>query len=238
MAANGFRYIIVSFFLILGSYFLITRRQNARRLGAALGAGAVGYIALLIFAYTRNLQLTFRESIAYVASGNLSPAFAYVGGQNQTDLIAQDFYYTTTERLMGETYWDAVLRVAPNFVHSRLFVTTRPQDYIIETATFLPERFRASNWTAGSHLYLEALFNFGPAGPFLVLAVAIGVIATFEARSRRSVPSFVFYLVISSMVYSLAWYGFGNFLKQAAFAAAASFAIWRLVRQRAPGTLY
>jgi membrane protein DedA with SNARE-associated domain len=104
-------------------------------------------------------------------------------------------------------------------VHTALFDTVRSQDYIIQTGSFVPDVFRQRNWTIGAHLFVEAIMNFGRLGPYIVLAVFAAALTWLERVARKSYTLFLGYAVTASMGFDLAWYGFGNWLKEAIFAA-------------------
>lgn len=224
VAANGFRFIMVTFALVWGFHALATRRLTPRQAAVIGVMAAFGYLFLIIIAYTRSLGMTFTESLAFALDPDLVAATRYVGGADQINIVAIDYYYWShRERLLGETYVDALLNIAPNFIRTTLFDTIRPQDYIIETGTFVPDLFRQNNWTIGSHFFVEGIINFGRLGPFVACSVAVPVMAWAECASRRSHAFCLGYLVTAAMGYSLAWYGSSNAFKQTAFAFACGY---------------
>lgn len=215
---NGFRFILILFAFIYLFHMLVTKRISARRLVMLALAAATGYFLLLVIAYTRAAGMTFTEAISFAANPDVNAALQYVGASDQTNMVAQDYYLKSDSWLVGRTYIDAFLRLAPNVVHSSLFETIRSQDYIIDTGAFIPDAFRRGNLTIGSHLFVEAIVNFGKIGPYIMLSVFGFVIALIERNARRSPAFFLGYVVLASMGYSLAWYGFTNTLKQGLFA--------------------
>lgn len=217
---NGFRFILIIFAFIGVFYILATRNLSARWVLALLVGFAAGYTALLIIAYTRSVGMTFGEALAFLIQPDFEAAYGYAGASDQANLIAQDYYYQQgAEHLLnGRTYVDAFLRLAPNIVHTTYFETIRGQDYIMQTGSFVPEVFRRNNWTMGAHLFVEAIFNFGKWGPYLVLSALAVILSVIERLARKSPITFLGYIVTASMGYSLAWYGFANSLKQGAFA--------------------
>ncbi|WP_374157605.1 hypothetical protein ACEWX3_21280 [Mycobacterium sp. G7A2] len=218
---NGFRFLIVIFAFIWLFHTLSTRKLPIRRVVAVSTAAAVAYLFLLCLAYTRSVGMTSGEALDFLLAPDLNAALAYMGAADQVNIIAQDYYarrIDTGEALSGRTYLDAFLRLAPNFVHTSLFDTIRSQDYIVANGSFVPEVFRRNNWTIGSHLFVEAIINFGKYGPYLVLTVFAALMTSLDRLARRSPGLFLGYVVMSAMGYSLAWYGFGNFLKQSMFA--------------------
>jgi len=218
---NGFRFLLIIFALVWLFYILATRRIPLSRAILLAAAGTLGYIGLLCLAYTRTLGLTTGQVFEFLLSPDLDAALAYVGAADQVNMVALDYFTDRArfdEALSGRTYLDAFLRLAPNFVHTSLFETIRGQDYIVQTGTFVPEQFRENNWTVGSHLFVEAVINFGRLGPYLVLSVVVAVLAWLTRLSRTSPTLFLGCLVTAAMGYSLAWYGFANSLKQGVFA--------------------
>lgn len=215
---NGFRFILIMFALIWFFHVLSTRQLSTGRVITLISGVVAGYFLLLILAYTRAAGMTFGEALSFAARPDLSAVFKYVGASEQTNLVAQDYYQGSDNLLSGRTYLDAFLRLAPNFIHTTFFDTIRSQDYIIETGSFVPEVFRERNWTIGSHLFVEAIINFGKIGPYLMLCIFAASMAIIEKSARNSHYLFLGYIVTAGMGYSLAWYGFTNTLKQGAFA--------------------
>ena len=221
---NGFRFIMVIFAFICLFYFLATRKFSKRQVFALTIGSVIGYLFLLILAYTRSVGMTFGEALAFLVHPDLNAAYDYAGASDQTNLIAQDYYYAYYYEqggghlLHGRTYLDAFLRLPPHIVHTTYFDTLRSQDYIIQTASFLPERFRKSNWTTGAHLFVEAIINFGRVGPYIVLSVFVMALTLLEKVARNSYSLFLGYVVTATIGLELAWYGFSNSLKQGVFA--------------------
>ncbi len=221
---NGFRFLLIIFAFIAVFYILATRRISVRWAFGLVVAFVVSYSILLIVAYTRSVGMTFGDAIAFAFQPDLKAAYGYAGASDQANIIALDYYtdQTNVHLLNGRTYVDAFLRLAPNIVHTTYFDTLRSQDYIMQTGSFVPEVFRQSNWTMGAHLFVEATFNFGKCGPYLVLTLLVAIVTLLERFARSSPTTFIGYIVVASMGYSLAWYGFANSLKQGAFAFACS----------------
>jgi hypothetical protein len=221
---NGFRFILVSFAFICFLYFLATRKFSTRRVVALTIGAIIGYLLLLILAYTRSVGMTFGEAFAFLTHPDLNAFYGYAGASDQTNLVAQDYYYTYYYEqggghlLHGRTYLDAFLRLPPHIVHTAFFDTLRSQDYIIQTGSFIPDVFRKSNWTIGAHLFVEAIINFGKIGPYIVLPVLAVVLTLLEKVARKSYGLFLGYAVIASMGFELAWYGSANWVKQGVFA--------------------
>jgi len=224
VAMNGFRFILVWFALICLIYFLTTRKFSLRRVLALIIGSAMGFLFLLILAYTRSVGMTFGEAFAFLAHPDLNAVYGYAGASDQINLIAQDYYYDYYydegggHLLYGQTYLDAFLRLPPNIVHTMLFDTVRSQDYIIQTGSFVPEVFGKSNWTIGAHLFVEAIINFGRLGPYIVLTVLAMALTLLERAARKSYSLFLGCMVTAGMGGDLAWYGFGTSLKEAVFA--------------------
>jgi len=216
---NGFRFLLIIFAFISLCYLLSTRRLPLKWTLGLTVAAATAYLLLLILAYTRAKGLTFTDALAFIIDPDLDAAMRYVGASDQTNIIAQDYYSNRSElRLDGRTYLDAFLRLVPNVVHSSYFDTIRSQDYIVQTGAFVPDAFRQSKLNIGSHLFVEAIINFGKNGPYFVLTAYAFVIALLEKFARSSRQFFLGYIVTASMAYSLAWYGFTNSLKQGVYA--------------------
>jgi hypothetical protein len=221
---NGFRFILVIFAFICLFYFLATQKLSKRRIFALTIGSIIGYLFLLILAYTRSVGMTFGEALAFLVHPDLNAVYGYAGASDQTNVIAQNYYYAYYYEqggghlLHGRTYLDAFLRLPPHIVHTAFFDTLRSQDYIIQTGSFIPDVFRKRNWTIGAPLFVEAIINFGRVGPYIVLSVFAMALTLLEKVARNSYGVFLGYVVTASMGYELAWYGFGNWLKAGAFA--------------------
>jgi hypothetical protein len=221
---NGFRYILVNFAFICLFYFLATQKFSKRRVFALTIGSVMGYLFLLILAYTRSVGMTFGEALSFLAHPDLNAAYGYAGGSDQTNLIAQNYYYSYYYEgggghlLLGRTYLDAFLRLPPHIVHTTYFDTLRSQDYIIQTGSFVPDVFRKRNWTIGAPLFVEAIINFGRVGPYIVLSVFVMALTLLSKVARNSHSLFLGYVVTASMGFDLAWYGFATWLKEGIFA--------------------
>jgi hypothetical protein len=228
---NGFRFILVIFAFICFFYFLTTQKFSKRRVFVLTIGAVVGYILLLILAYTRSVGMTFSEAFTFLLHPDLNAFYEYAGASDQTNLIAQDYYQTYyyeqggAHLLHGQTYLDAFLRLPPNIVHTMLFDTVRSQDYIIQTGSFIPDVFRKSNWTIGAHLFVEAIINFGKLGPYFVVSVLAVALTLLEKVARKSNGLFLAYVVTAGMGFDLAWYGFSTWLKEGVFAVVCSAVI-------------
>jgi hypothetical protein len=221
---NGFRFLLVIFAFICFFYILATQKFSKRRILALSVGAVVGYLFLLVLAYTRSVGMTFGEALAFLVHPDLDAAYGYAGASDQTNLIAQNYYYSYYYEeggghlLHGRTYFDAFLRLPPHIVHTTYFDTLRSQDYIIQTGSFVPDVFRKRNWTIGAPLVVEAIINFGRVGPYIVLSVFVLALTGLEKVARKSYTLFLGYVVTASMGFDLAWYGFGNWLKEGVFA--------------------
>jgi hypothetical protein len=221
---NGFRFILVIFAFVCVFYLLATQKFSKRQVFALTIGSVVGYLFLLVLAYTRSVGMTFGEALAFLVHPDPNAAYGYAGASDQTNLLAQDYYYSYYYQeggghlLHGRTYFDAFLRLPPHIVHTTYFDTLRSQDYIIQTGSFVPDVFRKSNWTIGAHLFVEAIINFGRMGPYIVLSVFAIALTLLEKAARNSYSLFLGYLVTASMGFELAWYGFANWLKEGIFA--------------------
>jgi hypothetical protein len=221
---NGFRFLLVIFAFIGFFYFLATQKFSTRRVLALTIGSVIGYFFLLVLAYTRSVGMTFGEAFAFLIHPDFNAFYSYAGASDQTNLIAQDYYYSYYYEqagghlLHGQTYLDALLRLPPHIVHTTFFDTLRSQDYIIQTGSFVPDVFRKNNWTIGAHLFVEAIINFGRVGPYIVLSVLVVALTLLEKVARNSFGLFVGYVVTASMGFELAWYGSANWLKEGVFA--------------------
>lgn len=232
VAASGFRFILVA--CVVSAFFCSLQFRSYRKstiIIIALVSPAL-YMALLAGAAARAFGLTFDSVYEAFKSGliSLDLVFGYIGAAEQANMVAFAFYFDRHDYLLGQTYIDAFIRVMPNFLHTAIASTIRPQDYIAQNASFLPSVFLEGNWTMGAHVFIEALINFGPWLSFVPLSIIILILCNIERFARKNAHIFCIYIVVASYGYSLAWYGFGNWLKQSLTACFISYVCFFLVK--------
>ena len=72
MGMNGFRFLLVIFAFICFFYFLATQKFSKRRVFALAIGSVIGYLFLLILAYTRSVGMTFGEALAFLVHPDLN----------------------------------------------------------------------------------------------------------------------------------------------------------------------
>lgn len=231
IAGNGFRYLSVTIALVAGACYVLRAHITMKQAMVTMLVSTAVYLLLLFFALTRQAGLGFVEVFAWIGGADLSltdvaladmrfaDSLSYVGGAQQLNLIAFEHFTRVHEHfLWGRTYFDAILRILPNGIHSALFDTIRPQDYILEHGAFVPDVFYESNWTIGADFNVEAYLNFGVLGPVVVSIAHVAAFWYLERYRHSTATLAVWYFAAVGYAYSAAWYGFGNFIKETTFA--------------------
>ena len=229
-AASGSRFVLVFCALGAASLIIIARPIKRWHIAALFSLGLMAYFLLLYFTFFRQNGISTLSILS--GSSNLDVRFSdvlrYAGRQEQTALYTVS-YALGLDRVYGMTYVDSVLRMFPYFIHSQLFDTLRPQDLLSGGA---PIQFREAGLNLGAYFFAEAILNFGPIGPILILGAFLPALNWIERTKYRSEFSQMLYGVLSMMAPIFAMYGSSNFFKQTATAVLGIALISFLNRRR------
>lgn len=209
IAVQGFRFVFVAILLVFAASQIDRLRLSLSSWILLILGSCIAYIVLIVGMGVRAVAgesgMGLLEAIDQL---DLPYLALFIGVPEQTNMLALSYFLEyPPEPLWGITYVDALIRVAPNFIHSNLFDTIRPQDFILQNFLWVSGWFRSANLNIGAHIILEGIINFGK-NATLLLGIFVAVFAVVvDTRAVLRGKGLAVRYALCAFSYAIAWYG-------------------------------